>query len=163
MGYRGQAHVLGAVCCRHDGAHLRRALLAVLIGIVGQGKGSNSESSTGKAADRLPVPMVPRPSSTQEGETGAGALVEYPADKRVMELFEEQVKKQPSAVALIPEDAPELSYADLNRAAEQVPNEILGVGVSGGYVAALMSTGHGSGDRHLGSAQGRCRLRASGL
>ena len=55
-----------------------------------------------------------------------------------MELFEEQVKEQPSAVALIPDGAPELSYAELNRSAEQVANEILGVGVSVGDVAVLI-------------------------
>ena len=65
-----------------------------------------------------------------------------------MELFEEQVKKQPSAVALIPDGAPVLSYAEMNRAAEQVANEILSVGVSIGDVAILIldRSGEGAGE-----------------
>ena len=55
-----------------------------------------------------------------------------------MELFEEQVKKQPSAVALVPEGALELTYADVNQAAEAAATQLLGVGASGDSGAALI-------------------------
>ena len=103
------------------------------------GKRSMSGSSIGKAVGKAAGADGASPQfDTEEGETVAGPLVEYPADKRVMELFEEQVGKQPSAVALIQDGAHELSYADLNRAAEQVANEILDVGISVGDEAALI-------------------------
>ena len=40
--------------------------------------------------------------------------MEYPTEKRVVELFEEHVKNQPFAVTWFPDGAPQLAYADLN-------------------------------------------------
>ena len=53
-------------------------------------------------------------------------------------VFGDQVKKQPSAVALVPDGALELTYAELNQAAEAVATQLLGVGASVGGVAALI-------------------------
>jgi amino acid adenylation domain-containing protein len=52
----------------------------------------------------------------------------YPREKCVHELFEEQVKKTPEAVALVFEDAV-LSYAELNRRANQLAHYLRELGV----------------------------------
>ena len=54
--------------------------------------------------------------------------VEYPADKCVHELFEEQVEKTPDAVAVVYEDK-ELSYGELNRRANQLGHYLRKLGV----------------------------------
>ena len=53
---------------------------------------------------------------------------EFPADKCVQELFEEQVLRSPDATAVVFEDA-ELSYAELNRRANQLAHYLGELGV----------------------------------
>src|SRR5204863_1178052 len=54
--------------------------------------------------------------------------VEYPKDKCLHELFEEQVRKTPEAVAVVFDDA-SLSYAELNRRANQLAHYLRRLGV----------------------------------
>jgi amino acid adenylation domain-containing protein len=54
--------------------------------------------------------------------------VEYPGNKCVHELFEEQVRKTPDAVAVVFQDM-SLSYAELNRRANQLAHYLRGLGV----------------------------------
>ena len=65
-----------------------------------------------QAVDRLPH-------ASRRGAASGAVRVErhrgeYPADKCVHELFEEQVEKTPEAVAVVFEDE-QLSYGELNR------------------------------------------------
>ena len=53
---------------------------------------------------------------------------EYPADRCVHELFEEQAERTPDAVAVVFEDS-ELSYGELNRRANRVAHCLIGLGV----------------------------------
>ena len=53
---------------------------------------------------------------------------EYPRDRCVHELFEEQVEKTPDAVAVVYEDAT-LSYGELNRRANQLAHHLRELGV----------------------------------
>src|SRR5215212_10056352 len=53
---------------------------------------------------------------------------EYPRDRCVHELFEEQVGKTPDAVAVVHRDAT-LSYGELNRRADQLAQHLRGLGV----------------------------------
>ena len=54
--------------------------------------------------------------------------VEYPSDKCVHELFEEQAEKTPEAVAVVYEDE-QLSYGELNRRANQLAHYLRELGV----------------------------------
>ena len=53
---------------------------------------------------------------------------EFPSDACIHELFEEQVRKTPQAIAVVFEDA-SLSYAELNARANQLAHYLLGLGV----------------------------------
>jgi len=57
-----------------------------------------------------------------------GTRTPYPSDRLIHELFEAQAAKQPNEIALIYEDE-QLSYAELNRRANQVAHELIGLGV----------------------------------
>ena len=60
---------------------------------------------------------------------------DYPRDKTVVELFEDQVQKTPNNTALVFEDK-SLTYAELNERANRVANKLAEIGVkSGDYVA----------------------------
>jgi amino acid adenylation domain-containing protein len=54
--------------------------------------------------------------------------VEYPRDKCIHELFEEQVRERPEAVAVVFEEA-SLSYGELNRRANRLAHYLRGLGV----------------------------------
>ncbi|SKA06553.1 Phosphopantetheine attachment site [Chitinophaga eiseniae] len=51
--------------------------------------------------------------------TGAGTAVDYPRDKTIVHLFEEQVEKNPDNIALVFESQ-QLTYAELNNSANQM-------------------------------------------
>ncbi len=53
---------------------------------------------------------------------------EYPADKTVQEMFEQQVERTPEAVAVIFEDE-QLTYAELNSRANQLAHFLRGLGI----------------------------------
>ena len=53
---------------------------------------------------------------------------EYPEDKCIHELFEEQVRRTPEAIALVYEEQ-RLSYEELNRQANQLAHYLIGLGV----------------------------------
>jgi amino acid adenylation domain-containing protein len=61
---------------------------------------------------------------------------EYPSDKCIHELFEEQVEKTPEAVAVVFEDAL-LTYAELNRRANQLAHYLRGLGVGTDALVAI--------------------------
>ena len=63
--------------------------------------------------------------------------VEYPSDKCVHELFEEQVEKTPAASAVVFEEE-ELSYAGLNRQANQLARRLCGMGIQPGHKVAML-------------------------
>jgi len=70
-----------------------------------------------QAVDRLP--MLSRSERHRVLYEWNDTATEFPADKCVQELFEEQVLRSPDATAVVFEDA-ELSYAELNRRANQL-------------------------------------------
>ena len=57
-----------------------------------------------------------------------GTATEYPRDRRVHELFEEQVERTPGAVAVICGDE-QLTYRELNRRANQLAHHLRALGV----------------------------------
>ena len=60
--------------------------------------------------------------------SGTTRKADYPSGKCVHQLFEEQVAKSPDAVAVVFEDD-SLSYAELNRRANQLAHYLRGLGV----------------------------------
>ncbi|WP_163914935.1 non-ribosomal peptide synthetase, partial [Pseudomonas frederiksbergensis] len=54
--------------------------------------------------------------------------VPYPRDKTIHQLFEAQVEAQPDAIAVI-FDGEQLSYAELNRQANQLAHHLIGLGI----------------------------------
>ncbi|HEX3045791.1 MAG TPA: amino acid adenylation domain-containing protein [Bacillota bacterium] len=63
---------------------------------------------------------------------------DYPQDRTVHELFEEQVVKTPKATAIIAGER-RLTYAELNQRANQLARTLLRHGVSGNPVVALLA------------------------
>ncbi len=61
---------------------------------------------------------------------------DYPADKSVHQLFEEQVERTPDAVALICGNR-NLSYGELNRRANQVAHYLMVLGVRSGTMVSI--------------------------
>jgi amino acid adenylation domain-containing protein len=61
---------------------------------------------------------------------------DYPSDKCVHELFEEQVARTPDATAVVFEDR-SLSYAELNRRANQLAHHLRGLGVGPDVLVAI--------------------------
>ena len=79
-----------------------------------------------QAVDRLP--MLPESERHRVLYEWNDTKTEFPADKCVHQLFEEQVSKTPDAVAVVFEEE-ELSYAELNRRANQLAHYLSELGV----------------------------------
>src|SRR5262249_10534239 len=83
-------------------------------------------ADAGQRGNKLPL--------LSEGERQAGGeefnrtAAAYPGEKLIQELFEEQVEKTPDAVAVVFEDE-ELSYAQLNRRANQLAHFLMEQGI----------------------------------
>jgi amino acid adenylation domain-containing protein len=76
-------------------------------------------------------------------EPNVGATPEYPSDKRVFELFDEQARKTPRSTALVLPGAQgdvskTITYSELAEAIEQIASSLNSVGVTVGSVAALV-------------------------
>ena len=79
-----------------------------------------------QAIDRLP--LMPEAERQQVLYEWNATEAEYPHERCVHELFEEQVEKTPDAVAVVYEDAT-LSYSELNRRANQLAHYLRELGV----------------------------------
>ena len=79
-----------------------------------------------QAIDRLP--LLPEAERCQLLYEWNATEAEYPRERCVHELFEEQVEKTPDAVAVVYEDAT-LSYGELNRRANQLAHYLRELGV----------------------------------
>ena len=84
------------------------------------------ERAPGSAIGRLTV--LPAKERQQLLYEWNATEAEYPRDKCLQQLFEEQVEKTPQAVALVFEEE-ELSYAELNRRANQLARYLRKLGV----------------------------------
>ncbi len=67
----------------------------------------------------------------------------YPDNRCVHELFEEQVRRTPAAIAVVQDDQ-ELSYAELNRRANRLAHELIGLGVGPDARVGLCAERHPS-------------------
>src|SRR5260370_2625979 len=74
------------------------------------------------------LPMLPAAERHQLLYEWNATEVAYPKDKCIHELFEEQVAKSPDATAVVFEEA-SLSYAELNRRANQLGHHLQQLGV----------------------------------
>jgi len=63
---------------------------------------------------------------------------DYPREKTVVDLFEEQVAKDPDRIALVFEDA-EMTYGELNAKANQLARKLRGLGVQANDYVVLMA------------------------
>ncbi len=84
--------------------------------------------------DRLP--MLPQEERQQLLYEWNATEVEYPRDKCVHELFEEQVEQRPGAVAVAYEDE-QLSYEELNRRANRLAHYLRSLGVKPDTLVAV--------------------------
>ena len=64
--------------------------------------------------------------------------MEYPSDKTVVELFEEQVSKTPNNIAVVYEDE-EITYAELNSKANQLAYKLRELGVKPDDKVAILT------------------------
>ncbi|MCL1989818.1 MAG: amino acid adenylation domain-containing protein, partial [Defluviitaleaceae bacterium] len=65
-------------------------------------------------------------------------ITEYPRDKTVVQLFEEQVEKTPENVAIVFEDE-QLTYQELNERANMLAHKLRGLGVGPDEYVAIIS------------------------
>ena len=84
--------------------------------------------------DRLP--MLPQEERQQLLYEWNATEVEYPRDKCVHELFEDQVEKRPGAVAVAYEDE-QLTYGELNRRANRLAHYLRSLGVEPDTLVAV--------------------------
>jgi amino acid adenylation domain-containing protein len=84
--------------------------------------------------DRLP--MLPQEERQQLLYEWNATEVEYPRDKCVHELFEEQVERRPGAAAVVYEDE-QLSYGELNRRANRLAHYLRSLGVKPDTLVAV--------------------------
>jgi non-ribosomal peptide synthetase component F len=74
------------------------------------------------------LPLLSEAERRQLLEEWNGTARDYPKEKLIHELFEEQVERTPEAVAVVHEDA-WLSYGELNRRANQLAHHLRELGV----------------------------------
>ncbi|MBD1228687.1 non-ribosomal peptide synthetase, partial [Xenorhabdus griffiniae] len=74
------------------------------------------------------IDILPRAERTQLLETFNDTVVEYPQDTLIHQLFEQQAEQTPDATALVFGEN-ELSYAALNRQANQLAHQLIDAGV----------------------------------
>ena len=87
---------------------------------------------------------------------------EYPEDKCIHELFEEQVRRTPGAIALVHEEQ-SLSYEELNRRANQFAHYLRDLGVKPDDTGRnLRGAWNEDGSGAAGSAEGRWRVCTAG-
>jgi len=82
------------------------------------------------------LPLLTAGETTQLLEGRNNTSYEYPRNKTLQRLFEEQAARTPNAVALIFE-AQQLSYAELNERANQVARQLRSMGVGAGMLVGL--------------------------
>ncbi|HET7287661.1 MAG TPA: condensation domain-containing protein, partial [Pyrinomonadaceae bacterium] len=82
------------------------------------------------------LPLLPESEREQVLVTWNETSAEYPREKCIHELFEQQVDQTPAATAVIFGDE-ELSYAELNRRANQLAHYLRARGVSAGEPVGL--------------------------
>uniref|UniRef100_A0A7S4VJA2 AMP-dependent synthetase/ligase domain-containing protein n=1 Tax=Alexandrium monilatum TaxID=311494 RepID=A0A7S4VJA2_9DINO len=106
-----------------------------------------SDASGTPAADAAgcgnPAPGALPLLDSEAGEVNVGPVPAYPSDKRVIELFEEQVTQRPSETALVIPGtsghvSEEISYYRLNAAVTELSEGLLSAGVACGAVVALV-------------------------
>ena len=86
----------------------------------------------------------------------------YPLERAVAELFEEQVRLRPEAVALV-QGEEEMSYGEVNERANQLAQLLRERGIgAGGRVGLCLRHSFGDGDQHPWGAEGGSQLRAAG-
>ncbi|MCW1242733.1 amino acid adenylation domain-containing protein, partial [Bacillus pretiosus] len=64
--------------------------------------------------------------------------VDYPKDKTIQEIFEEQVKKTPNNIAIVCEDE-QLTYLELNKKANRLARELRSRDVKSGTIVGIMT------------------------
>ncbi|WP_143707560.1 AMP-binding protein, partial [Xenorhabdus ehlersii] len=74
------------------------------------------------------IDILPLTERTQLLETFNNTAVEYPQDTLIHQLFEQQAARTPDAIALV-FDKHELSYAVLNRHANQLAHQLIAAGI----------------------------------
>ncbi|MGY2288771.1 amino acid adenylation domain-containing protein [Pseudomonas sp. SDO5215_S409] len=82
------------------------------------------------------LPILPAPERQQLRGFNATAR-EFPQAQTVQQVFEAQVERQPDAVAVV-QGAQALSYAQLNRRANQLAHHLSGLGVQPGDPVAIL-------------------------
>ena len=87
----------------------------------------------------------------------------YPSERCIHELFEEQVRRTPDAIAVVQDDV-ELTYAELNRRANRLAHRLdrgLGVGPDA-LVGLCVERDPRDGGRPIGDPEGGRSVRAAG-
>ncbi|MGZ5780312.1 MAG: amino acid adenylation domain-containing protein, partial [Burkholderiaceae bacterium] len=84
----------------------------------------------------LDLPILPESERRQVLEEFNATAAEYPKDKLIHELFEEQVKQSPGTVAVVFEDE-QLTYAELNSRANQLAHYLVGQGIQPDTLVAI--------------------------
>ncbi|MBN2862730.1 MAG: amino acid adenylation domain-containing protein [Bacteroidales bacterium] len=84
------------------------------------------------------IDMLISPEKKEILEKFNNTRTNYPADRTLVELFEEQVKKHPDDIALIFENAP-ITYSELNRRANQIARLLEKKALSPGQFVGIMT------------------------
>ena len=82
------------------------------------------------------LPLLTRPERNQLLTEWNGTDTDYPRDKCVHQLFEEQVDRDPGAIAVFFEDQ-QLTYAELNGRANQLARRLSTIGVGPGALVGI--------------------------